>query len=306
MEESRVTIIIPSYNGRHLLEKNLPKVMKASSTARICVVDDGSTDATASWLASHYPQVAVKVLAENMGFVRAVNFGVAHAKTAFIVLLNNDAVPHRGWLAPLLAHFRDPAVFATACKEMGKWGNREVESGRSIGEFKKGFLVHSRGKDAPYTLWASGGSALFDRKKWVELSGMDTIFAPFYWEDIDLSYRAWKRGLRVEFEPRSVVTHHHASTIALYYPRRTIRAVSIKNQFLFVWKNITDKNLLAAHIAWLPIHLLRACMRLDGAFLHGFLWALFLLPKSVMKRMPAHAIVMTDGQVLALHRKDEK
>ena len=63
------------------------------------------------------------------------------------------------------------------------------------------------------TLFASGGHSAYRRDRFLEMGGFDPLFAPFYWEDVDLCYRAWKRGWKILFEPRSAVLHDHQSTI---------------------------------------------------------------------------------------------
>src|SRR5207249_955437 len=112
---------------------------------------------------------------------------------------------------------------------------RDFSSGRDVGTgkmggFARGFLrVHrsyvTRGPQAGpfYSMFASGGSAMFDRRRFLELGGFDPLFAPFYLEDVELSYRAWKRGLTVAYEPRSAVRHQFSSTIASLAGRQVAR-----------------------------------------------------------------------------------
>ena len=62
-------------------------------------------------------------------------------------------------------------------------------------------------------MFASGGSTMFRRRQFIELGGFDPIFAPFYYEDVELSFRAWKRGWSVHYEPASTIRHQFSSTI---------------------------------------------------------------------------------------------
>ena len=78
----------------------------------------------------------------------------------------------------------------------------------------------------------------------------EKLFAPFYWEDIDLSYRAQKRGYTVLWEPRARVDHIHESTISKLSPKYTER-IRERNQLVFIWKNLTSKNLSKKHMSWL-------------------------------------------------------
>ncbi|KKQ75021.1 MAG: Glycosyl transferase, family 2, partial [Candidatus Woesebacteria bacterium GW2011_GWB1_38_5] len=71
-----------------------------------------------------------------------------------------------------------------------------------------------------------------------------------YWEDVDISYRAMKRGYRVLWEPEAKVIHKHESTMVKINKRKR-NVIMERNQLLFIWKNITSKNLMKKHVAGL-------------------------------------------------------
>src|SRR5262249_13491554 len=131
--------------------------------------------------------------------------------------------------------------------------------------------------------YAGGGSSAYDRKKFLALGGFDSLYEPFYLEDTDISYMAWKRGWTIHYEPRSLVYHEHRATIGRRFEERTIRAVLKKNYLLFAWKNIHNWRWLLEHFAntyggmWVrlltgdtltrtsPRALVNACRQLGGA-----------------------------------------
>ena len=88
--------------------------------------------------------------------------------------------------------------------------------------------------------YGGGGSCAFDRRKFLELGGFDELFRPFYLEDTDLGYQAWKRGWKVMYQPASVVYHEHRGTIGKKFSAAQIDAVLKKNFILFCWKNIHE------------------------------------------------------------------
>jgi len=287
----KISIVIPNYNGRYLLEKNLPAVIKAcqqwSKTSwEIIVVDDASTDNSVSFLKANYPQIKVVVHQKNQRFAAACNSGVKAAKGKIVVLLNNDVAPEADFLSPLLNHFNDSLVFAVGCKEKDIKDGRTIYSGRGLGEFKCGFLVHWRAEDQNKTdtLWATAGSMAVDKEKWLKLGGMDVLFRPAYWEDIDLSWRAKKMGWKILFEPRSIVVHHHETTNIPAFGKKQMKIFAYKNQFLFVWKNGSLRMFLQ-HIFWLPYHLLKATVSGDWLFWQGLLKALIQLPEVIAKKV---------------------
>lgn len=256
-----VSIVIPNWKKQPLIQ-HLPAVIKAAAGKEIIVVDDASPDDTAGYLHRHFPSVKVLVNRQNERFAVSCNNGVRAAKGEVVVLLNSDVAPKPGFLQPLLKHFDDPDVFAVSCLEIDNQGKF---SGRNKYWWQRGFLVHSA---APVTAgnngWATGGSSAFDRKKYLTIGGMDKLYRPAYWEDIDLSYQAREKfGWKILFEPKSRVYHHHETTNASVFGRRQMELMAMRNQFLFVWKNIRGGRLIE-HFLWLPYHLMITNIRTKG------------------------------------------
>src|SRR3989344_3554332 len=282
----QISLVIPNFNGRHLLAKNLPHVIKAFSVAEIFVVDDGSSDGSAKFLKQSFPNVKLLEKATTSGFSTSVNLGFKVAIGEIVVLLNTDVVPKADFLGPLLSHFEDPNIFAVGCLEESIEGAQTTARGRGIGRFRRGFLEHRRGEgDKTDTLWASGGASAFKKSLWDKLHGFNEIYDPFYWEDIDVSYRALKSGYQVLFESRSRVTHRHEEgSIKKQYSANEVRTIAYRNQFIFVWKNITDLQYFSQHLFWLPYHLFFALIRGDLAMWKGFGLALLRLPRIWISR----------------------
>ena len=253
----KASIIIPNWNGRELLEQCLPSVVEAvkrdSDGHEIIVVDNHSTDDSVAFLKTNYPEVKVLELDRNRGFAGGCNAGATASQNEVVVFLNNDMIVERGFLRPLLDGFEDETVFAVS-SQIYFWDaeKRREETGQTRGFLKLGFLqvVHDEPGDAERlrpVLYAGGGSSAFDKNKFLALGGFDELFQPFYWEDTDISYRAWKRGWRVLFEPRSVVHHKHRGTIGKTYDADSTHKAINRNHFLFLWKNFTDPSLLLLH-----------------------------------------------------------
>ena len=253
----KVSIVIPNYNGRQLLEAYLPVVMKAkehkeNKIEEIVVVDDASTDESVSYIKRNFPDIRLVKHTQNRGFSASVNTGVRSAKNPLVVLLNSDVKPNVNFLASSLEHFSDDSVFAVSFHEKGY--------GYAKGRFENGFIVHEPGKEVgttSITFWASGGSAIFRRSLWVKLGGMDEkLLSPFYWEDVDLSYRAAKRGYKILWEPKSKVVHNHESTISKVSKKRRSR-IQQRNQLLFIWKNLSSSRMFKKHLSGLTRYILR-------------------------------------------------
>ncbi len=291
MKNLSVTIVIPNWNGEHLLQSHLPGVIGASNNAEIIVVDDGSSDSSVHLISSQFPNVTLIQKKHHEGFSSAVNAGVLAATGDIIVLLNSDVEPEKDFLQPLLDHFSDASVFAIGCLDKSIEKNKEVLRGRGKAGWRKGFFIHDRGEvDKKTTAWVSGGSGAFRKSIWQKLRGMDTLFNPFYWEDIDLSYRALKAGYRLIFEPKSIVRHYHEQgKIYREFPQWYVQMVAYRNQYQFIWKNMTDPAIILALMLYTPLAIVKVLVRLDITMIGGYVAALIRLPWIIAHRIRTQA-----------------
>jgi len=245
-----ISIIIPNFNGRELVEKNLPKVVEAKANKRnsikeIIVVDDASTDTSVKYLREKFgKEIRLIVHKKNRGFATSINTGVRMAKGELVCLVNSDVTPSKDFLETMDGDFEDPQIFGVSLHEKGY--------GYAKGKFKDGFIVHqglAESKKLETTFWASGGSCVLRRSIFMELKGMDDeLLSPYYWEDIDLSYRAQKRGYKIVWDPRANVIHEHESTVKKL-DQKYVQKIRERNQLLFVWKNLTSRTLMRKHMA---------------------------------------------------------
>lgn len=292
------SIVIPTYNGLPLLKKYLPSIVAHAHGSQIIVVDDASTDHTVKWLADTYPQIEVVKNRTNLGFALAVNAGFAAAQTDLVLLLNNDVEINAETLPKLRDNFKDnPKLFAVGAKEILPDGGKR---GRSTGEYRRGLLIHSAVKELTLgpTLWVFGASGMFRRNLWHKLEGLDKLYFPAYWEDIDVSYRAWKAGYQCLFDPKATLLHQGESTMnrELGWKKQVF---GFKNQLLFFWKNVSDWPLLGKHLFWMPYHLVVTSWRTRGAFTYGLYLALLQLFQ-ITDQISAVKYKRTDQQVIAL------
>lgn len=305
----KISFVIPNYNGASLLKENIPFVYKAGKyyekkkqvPFEIVITDDASIDESEAVVTSFSFPVSYVKHEKNAGFSTNVNRGVHHASGDIVVLLNSDVRPEEAFLEPLLKHFSDDTLFAVGCLDESVEQGKIKKRGRGLGSFRKGFLIHRAGDvNTHATLWVSGGSSAFRKAYFEKLGGFYPIYNPFYWEDIDLSYRAVKAGYTIRFEPESIVRHEHdLGAIKKQFVKSKINAVAYRNQFLFVWLNITAKVYVIQHIMWLPVHSIKAVVRLDKAFWHGFFSALRLLPEVQRIRKKNNKLfILSDETVL--------
>jgi GT2 family glycosyltransferase len=308
------TIQILNWDGRELLAHNLPSVIAAARAAgkdhRVVVVDNGSTDGSVAFVRQHFPEVEIVQLDRNYGFVEGNNRGIQRAKTDVVVLLNNDMTVDRHFLTPLLEGFTDDSVFAVTSQIFFEDSARHrAETGKTRGRFDRGFFTvwHADIHDADQlraaipVFWAGGGSCAIDKAKYIEIGGLDDLYHPFYVEDTDLSYQAWKRGWKCLLAPSSRVVHKHRATSSRKFSTEFVDNTIRRNLYLFVWKNVTDGAMLLEHILNLPRIHGRAVMSGNGGFeVRAYLRACLKLPAALVRRFRNMGrYVIGDRDVLA-------
>lgn len=277
------SIVIPNWNGRDLLEKYIPSCLAAIANhpgSEVIVVDNGSSDGSAHFLREYFPAVRVVALPVNLGFGGGSNAGFEAAANDIVVLLNSDMRVEPDFLQPLLDGFTSTDVFAVSCQIFFSDPNKvREETGLTQAWWANGGLrvrhrIDDHVKDLFPCFYGGGGSCAFDKAKFLELGGFDHLLRPFYLEDTDLGYLAWKRGWKVLYQPKSIVYHEHRGTIGKKFSQDYIQSVVHKNFLLFTWKNIHSWRYLASHFAFTWAGALLTILFGDSSE-RPTLWALF-------------------------------
>lgn len=273
-----ISVVIPVYKKAEMVLKHLKHNRPFLSDFEVILVDDASGEDLADQMKEVFPEATVLENKLNMGFAPTVNRGIKAAHGEYIMLLGSDVKIMEEFPATMIDPFeQDPQLFALTFKQ-------KERDGKAIGKnriyFRKGLPNHEKTSDleAGRTAWADGGASIMRASHLRELGGFNELYAPFYWEDNDLSYRAYSRGWHVNFEPGIFVEHHHESTIGTYYDRQRITAIAYRNQFIFTWSNITQAQLWVQHLLYVPYYLLVFGLKGDRALVKGFFNALSKLP----------------------------
>ena len=313
MKVENISIAIPSYNGKELLKKYLSSVLNACKyysfeKTELIIVDDASSDGTVDYLKSHFPFVKLIKQPVNRGFSLSANLGISSAKNRIVVLLNNDVQAAKNFLLFLPQHFEDKNVFAVrpGLGATPEDGINDLQNPRIGGRFRFGFfdVPKKAKKKTDLAFFAGGGAAAFDREKFMKLGGFDGLFSPFYYEDVDLSYRAWRRGWKIAYEPRSLAYHQGGGTISKFYHPWYITMIGERNRYFLVWKNITDRRLLLQHLIFIPLRLIVSLVRGKFVFLVGFLCALGHLKEVIKKRkMVKQFAKVSDPEIFGLFKE---
>jgi GT2 family glycosyltransferase/glycosyltransferase involved in cell wall biosynthesis len=249
--EPGISVIIPSRNGRLLLEAQLPGIVRElPAAAEVIVVDNGSNDATAEWLRGAWPEAQLEISAEPLSFARAVNRGIARSRYSHVCLLNNDMLLEPGFFTGLTRSFDHvPDLFCATAQIRFPEGVRREETGKTVMAQRgpEDFPVRCDeplpGEDETWVLYGSGGCSLYDAAKLRALGGVDEAYAPAYVEDLDLGYRAWQRGWPTVYVAGAVVEHRHRATTSRYYTEEELAVILERNYLAFLARAVADPNL---------------------------------------------------------------
>jgi len=268
-----ISAVIPNRDGADLLRRTLPPLLRELPPDRheILVVDDASDDDSVEMMGREFRAVRAIALDENIGFGAACNRGFQEASHDLVLLLNSDMEVTPGSIEPLTEHFAEPDVFAA--------GPRYAEPDEPVGPLDDGLgLVRPQ-------LGSPAGGGLFSRRKFLELGGFDPLYHPFYWEDLDLGWNAWRQGWRIVFDRRACFIHNESATIRRLYAARFVTRVRARNRCLFGWKNLRDKRLLVRFAARSLGRAAKAlCLRGVGSELLGVLDSLRYVPRALAGR----------------------
>ena len=246
-----ISVVIPSRSGRTLLAAQLPgMVRELPGDAEAIVVDNGSDDGTAQWLAAEWPRIAVEVSAEPLSFAAAVNCGIRRARYSHVCLLNNDMLIEPGFFAALRSAFAEvPGLFCATAQIRFPAGVRREETGKAAmaRSHRDDFPIRCdepiAGEDLTWVLYGSGGCSLYDAAMLRALGGMDEAYGPAYVEDLDAGYRAWQRGWPTVFVAGAVVEHRHRATTSRYFSSLQLARMLETNYLRFLARAVADRTL---------------------------------------------------------------
>ena len=211
----RVSVVIPSWNGRALLDTVLPSLeLQRYRDFETVVVDNGSADGTADHLRMRWPWAELVALPENLGFAAGVNRGIERARGDYVALVNNDVELHPSFLGELVAALDAAPRAAAATAKMLRFDDRGAIDGTGDALRWSGVVMprgrgeRDRGQyDEPAEVFsACGGAALYRRAAFEEVGPFDEAFFA-QMEDVDWGFRARLLGYGCRYVPGAVAYH---------------------------------------------------------------------------------------------------
>ncbi len=242
-----VTVVIPNWNRRDLVERLIPQLRAQSHPiAEIVVVDNGSEDGSAA--AASQAGARVLEMGRNAGFSAAVNRGIGEASTDLVAIVNNDVEPAPGWLDRLVEAVRDPRVWFAAGKLLSATQPGSLDG--AYDELSRGACAWRAGHgrtdgelwDRPAPIrFAPFTAVLFRKDLFAKVGLLDERFES-YLEDVDFCLRAARQGFSGAYVPGAVAVHQGSATLGRWHPEVVKRIA--RNQLLLVAKHYRRPDLL--------------------------------------------------------------
>lgn len=244
-----VTIVIPNYNGKNLLENCLRTLENQSyKDFKVLVVDNGSTDGSVN-IDSGTLDIEWIVLKENLGFCGAVNLGIQRTRTPYLILLNNDTETEQYFVEELLRGIKRSEHIFSCGAQMIDYRKHEVLDNAGDLYTAMGWAV-ARGKGrlckdyekVTRVFSCCAGAAIYRMDMIQKIGGLDEKhFA--YLEDVDLGYRARIAGFENWYIPQAKVYHVGSATTGTRYNKKKV-FLAARNTVFVLYKNMPVLQLI--------------------------------------------------------------
>ena len=237
-----ISVIIPNYNGIHLLPLTLPTVLQAlknsNRPSEIIVADDCSTDVSVEFVHQNYPEIKIVQNTINSGFSVTANNGVAAAVYDKVLLLNSDVKITPDYFLHQYKYFDKTDTFGVMGRIIG-WEDLTIQDGAKYPSMQGAKIKTVRNyllKDETaldnglYSMYLSDANAFIDKSKFLAIGGFNEMFSPFSSEDYELSLRAWRLGFKCYYDHSSICRHQTSATISKVKKKKYITTIYNRNK----------------------------------------------------------------------------
>ena len=252
----KLSVIIPNWNGKHLLKICLPSLKKQTfKDFEVVIVDNGSKDGSIEYIEKYFPAVKLVKLENNIGFAPAVNLGLKICVGEMMVLLNNDTEVDKNCLKNLVTAAEKKKDIGFIAAKILNFNNRKlidsagdyIDAVGHADNFGRGEKDSEKFNSSGPLFLATAGGSLFKREVFEKIGFFDHEYFA-YMEDVDFCLRAQLAGIKGWYEPKAVIYHIHKATSSKN-PGFT-EYLQYRNMTLTILKNF-PKELFLKDLNWL-------------------------------------------------------
>lgn len=251
----KIAVVILNWNGRKMLERFLPSVVKHSAeVAEVIIADNGSTDDSLEFVKQQYPSIRIIAMDKNYGFAGGYNKALAQVAADYYVLLNDDVEVSEHWIEPVIEQMESNPQIAVCQPKLRMFDNKEMfEYAGAAGGFIDDYgYPFCRGRmfndieidkgqydDACDVFWATGAALFVKTPIWNQLGGLDEDFFA-HMEEVDFCWRVQNCGYKVQYCPKSVIYHVGGGTLPKSSPMKTY--LNFRNNLAMLYKNLPENK----------------------------------------------------------------
>lgn len=267
------SIVIPTFNGLSNLEQTLPPLFEAiadyeEGRVEVIILNNASTDKTEEFIKNNVEGIQVIRSNKQKGLCSLLNDGIAKTKYDLVMVMEDDVLVSIGFMRPLLVEISDEDIFAVVPRIELKWKNNEVISVHLLkyidNQLRVKPIPDGNFPEPVYIPGVIGTAFMMKKDIFNQLEGFDTMFDPYYYQDLDLGYRAWKRGHKVLYSRRSVISHIDRDPFRDLLENQEADWLKERNYLLFMGKNITHFGMYMKHRLTLFKKIALAMLGLSG------------------------------------------
>ena len=252
-QQPTVTVVVLNYNGLRHLETCFTSLFALDYPAdklELMLVDNASGDGSVAFMRERFPSVRVVETGSNLGFAEGNNTGAREARGEWVAFLNNDTRVEPNWLSELVRAALAGQESGLVCTSslMLDWTGKKIDFGGGALNFhgfgfqpNYGLPIEGRDIAPRELLFACGGSMLVRRDVFLHAGGFDPDYFAFF-EDVDLGWRLWLLGYRVELVPTAVTYHRHHGSFGSTPGHRNYLLYE-RNALYTIFKNYSQETL---------------------------------------------------------------
>ncbi len=244
-------IIVAGREARVHLESCLPSVLAQTyPNLEVILVDNQTTDDSAGYVRSNFPEIDLIEVSQSLGFGAANNLAMDQARGELFFLLNDDTEMESNCVARCVRAMAQSDSIAAVVPKMklfylrdfiNSMGTSVHANGVSYDNFT-GYLDVGQFDDTDQVFTACFGAVLLRGSVVEEIGNIDEAYV-YYYEDSDWSFRARVAGYDIVAAPGATVYHKFNATMNTLPSAFKARLVT-RNRLRFIWKNVNFRRAL--------------------------------------------------------------